>query len=148
MHIRAQLCHFFSQPPSFLWKKKWGFIFGGEKFNFSFAYIPKEFSRKTIYSDTYHSRNVKRELPKSKNTKSDIGWKGNFHPNHKLFHQLSQPSIINFQYGKDLKPTYKQQIIKISLFSCGVHRLIWLYARFILFWNAKDNICWYNQSSH
>lgn len=28
-----------------------------------------DFQEKTVYSDTYHPRNVKREFPKSKNTK-------------------------------------------------------------------------------
>lgn len=49
----------------------------------------------------------KRELPKSKNTKSDISWRGTFHSNHKL----NMPSIklniniiplVNNQYGRDL----------------------------------------------
>lgn len=36
MHIRAQLCHFFSQPPSFLWKKN-GDLLLGEKISFFFC---------------------------------------------------------------------------------------------------------------
>lgn len=43
--------------------------------------IPK----KTIYSDTYHSRNGKRQnFPNPKIlSKSDIRWRGNFHSKHK-----------------------------------------------------------------
>lgn len=56
-----------------------------KKIDFSFAYIPNGFQKKIMYSDTYHSRNVKRKnLPNPKIlSQAGISQRGNFHSNYK-----------------------------------------------------------------
>lgn len=97
-----------SFPAPFFSMEKMRFSFEKKKIDFSFAYRPNGFQEKTIYSDTYHSRYVKRKNFPNPKISSQIlaGEEISTQTINKMssikLNINKTESIINSQFGRNL----------------------------------------------